>query len=278
MLQKGYDDGYERHTRGVAFQGVLGLAQGFVIVNADDFGLSAVVTDAILSCFEAGVITSASTMVWMTDSERASSLGREQGLPSGLHLNLDSAFEDARAPHLAQNAQERIMPWFCSTGRHHIVSYNTSHAFRRSLDTSIEFQLDEFRARYGCEPTHIDGHHHVHLAWNVLTSKAIPDGMAMRTTRRSESASPPLRALRSLRERWLRHRFRTTEYFYDFLWLAGPDRRAGSANLDVLSRVGSRTVEVMAHPGAADEFGLLCSQPWSRLIGALPTGSFADLS
>ena len=249
-----------------------------MIVNADDFGLSAVVTDAILSCFEAGVITSASTMVWMTDSVRASSLGREQGLPSGLHLNLDSVFADPRAPQLAQNAQERIMPWFCSPGRHHIVSYNTSLAFRRSLDTSIKFQLDEFRARYGCEPTHVDGHHHVHLAWNVLTSKAIPDGTAMRTTRRLESAPPPLRALRLLRERWLRHRFRTTEYFYDFLWLACPHGRAESANLDVLNQVDSRTVEVMAHPGVPDEFGLLCSEPWSRLIEALPTGSFADLS
>jgi chitin disaccharide deacetylase len=270
--------GCKRYARAVASKRVWGVAQGFVIVNADDFGLTTVVTDAILGCFEVGVITSASAMVWMTDSARASSLAREQALPSGLHLNLDSAFTDASAPQFVRHAQERIMPWFHSSGRHHIVSYNASPTFRRSLNTSIAFQLDEFRARYGSDPTHIDGHHHVHLAWNVLTAKAIPDGMAMRTTRRMESTPTPLRALRTLRERWLRHRFRTTEYFYDFRWLALPNGGSEPANLGVLSLADSRTVEVMAHPGAPDEFALLCSEPWSRLIGSLPTGSFADLN
>ena len=206
-----------------ALKRVWAVAQGFVIVNADDFGLSDVVTDAILRCFEAGAITSASAMVWMPDSERAASFAREQAVPSGLHLNLDTAFTDGNAPQSARTAQERVTPWFDSPRRHHIGSYNPSRAFRRALDTSIEAQLDEFRARHDCEPTHIDGHHHVHLAWNVLTSKAIPDGTAVRTTRRMETTSVALRALRSVRERWLRHRFRSTDYFYDLRWLAFPN-------------------------------------------------------
>jgi predicted glycoside hydrolase/deacetylase ChbG (UPF0249 family) len=253
------------------------VAQGFVIVNADEWGLSGLVTDAILDCLQAGAITSISAMVWMPDSERAASLAREQSVPSGLHLNLDAGFADAGAPRSVRSAQERVIPWFTSPRRHHIGSFNASPAFRRSLDTSIESQLEEFRLRYGRDPTHVDGHHHVHLAWNVLTSRAIPDGMAMRTTRRMDAASVPLRALRSLREGWLRHRFRSTDYFYDLRWLALANGRPGSANLDLLRRTGSHTVEVMAHPVAQDELGVLRSETWSALIGSVPTGSFADL-
>jgi hypothetical protein len=253
------------------------VAQGLVIVNADDWGLSEAVTDAILRCFEAGGITSASAMVWMPDSERAASLSRERGLPSGLHLNLDCAFAPGNAPQSVCSAQERIIPWFASPRRYRNLSYNASRPFRRSLDTTIEAQLDEFRARYGREPTHIDGHHHVHMAWNVLASKAIPDGAAMRTTRRQERASLPVRALRSLRVRWLRHRFRTTDYFYDLRRFGLADGMSGRTDLGLLQAIGAHTVEVMAHPAARDEFELLCSEEWSRLTGLVSTGSFDDL-
>lgn len=253
------------------------VAQGLVIVNADDWGLSDAVSDAILGCYEARAITSVSAMVWMSDSERAASVARERGLPSGLHLNLDGAFADESVSQSVRRAQERVTPWFACPSRHHIGSYNASRAFRRSLDTTIEGQLEEFRFRYGREPTHIDGHHHVHLAWNVLTSKAIPDGVAMRTTRRIGTAPLPARTLRSVRERWLRHRFRTTDHFYDLRWLGLTNGRPGHISPGLVSTFGLRTVEVMAHPVADEEFELLCSYEWSRLIDSVPTGSFDDL-
>ena len=54
---------------------------GLVIINADVLGLDVATTDAILDCFRADRITSASAMVWMSDSQRAASLAEECEIP-----------------------------------------------------------------------------------------------------------------------------------------------------------------------------------------------------
>jgi predicted glycoside hydrolase/deacetylase ChbG (UPF0249 family) len=60
---------------------------GMVIINADDFGRSRLVTDRILSCYKQGSITSTSAMVFMEDSQRAVDLAKEYSIDVGLHLN-----------------------------------------------------------------------------------------------------------------------------------------------------------------------------------------------
>lgn len=244
-----------------------------VIVNADDWGTSPRVTDSILACFETHSISSTSAMVWMDDSERAAALGRDLGLAAGLHLNLTARFADPNVPRFVCDAQERVLPWFTSS-LHHIISYNTSRDFQLSLDTCVEAQIEEFRAKYGRYPTHIDGHNHVQLAWNVLTSRAIPDGTAVRSTRYPDRRPVPIRVLRWGRERWLRHRFRTTNFFYDLRHIH-PD--LGGIEPSTLGVPSGRTVEVMAHPGIADEFDVLQSESWHRFLNGLPLGSFDDL-
>jgi predicted glycoside hydrolase/deacetylase ChbG (UPF0249 family) len=52
------------------------------IVNADDLGLDRESTDAILECFAATRLTSATSMVWMVESERAAAAARAARLPS----------------------------------------------------------------------------------------------------------------------------------------------------------------------------------------------------
>lgn len=244
-----------------------------VIVNADDWGISAPVTDAILGCFEAGSISSMSAMIWMDDSDRAASIGREQGLPAGLHLNLDTAFADPGAPRTVREALERVRPWFAGHHRH-VLSYHPSRAFQRCLSTCIQAQLDEFHVRYGREPTHVDGHHHIHLTWNVLTSRALPDGTPIRSTAWPDRNPLPLQVLRSAKGRWLRHRFRTTDLFYD---LRDLDSALGGIGLTDIEMTGGMTVEVMAHPGVADELKVLHSESWHRFVAELPLGSFDDL-
>ena len=59
-----------------------------LIINADDYGRNAAATDNTLRVFRRGAIISASAMVFMDDSERASQLALEAGLEVGLHLNL----------------------------------------------------------------------------------------------------------------------------------------------------------------------------------------------
>ena len=53
------------------------------MINADDWGRDARTTDRILECFQHGVLSSASGMVFMEDSERAAKS------PSSMVLILD---------------------------------------------------------------------------------------------------------------------------------------------------------------------------------------------
>jgi predicted glycoside hydrolase/deacetylase ChbG (UPF0249 family) len=71
------------------------LADRFLIVNADDLGLTAAVNEGIFEAHQEGVVTSASLMVLRPDAASAAEESHEHaGLAVGLHLE---AGEDCRA-------------------------------------------------------------------------------------------------------------------------------------------------------------------------------------
>jgi chitin disaccharide deacetylase len=248
---------------------------GLVVVNADDWGLDAHTTDSILTCFESSSISSTTAMIWMEDSDRAAALGRERGLAAGLHLNLDTPFTDSKVPTSVRRAHERVVPWFASHPRH-LATYNASRKFQRDVDASIASQLESFRTEYDREPTHIDGHHQVHVAWNVVTSRALPPDIAVRTThsRSVRRHRIPDRAIRWCHTAWLRHRFRTTDFLFDIRQIH-PD--LGGTRARELDAARSATIEVMTHPGVEDEYRVLQSGPWHSFLTSIRLGSFSDL-
>jgi predicted glycoside hydrolase/deacetylase ChbG (UPF0249 family) len=243
-----------------------------VIVNADDLGMTVEVSDRILACFSAQVISSASLMVWMNDSDRAATLGREASLPIGLHLNLDDPFA-VDVPIEVRSAHDRVRSWFASRPRF-LSSFNLSRSFHRDLRTSITAQLDEFQRLVGCDPTHIDSHHHVHMNWNVLCSSALQAMTPVRTTRWVD-AKPSLRILRSSRIRLIRRRFISTDLFFDLRHISPA---LGGTESFVSNSAPATTIEIMTHPGMPDEFAVLNSAWWREVTDGLPLGSFADLA
>src|ERR1700730_10604325 len=61
----------------------------YLIVNADDFGLSVGVNRGIIEAFEHGIVTSTSLMVnWQGAAEAAAYARKHPKLSLGLHLNL----------------------------------------------------------------------------------------------------------------------------------------------------------------------------------------------
>lgn len=101
-----------------------------LIVNADDFGLTAGVTEGIVEAHVRGILTSTSLMVDRPAAEQAAALSREHPrLSVGLHFEDDTPELD-----------------------------DPEHARRRFAD-----QLRRFRELMGSEPTHVDSHHHVHM-------------------------------------------------------------------------------------------------------------------
>lgn len=98
----------------------------YLIVNGDDFGLSAGVSRGILEAHRHGILTSTSLMVYRPAAAAAAALAREApDLSVGLHLELEGpAAGDARA--------------------------------------AVESQLQRFEQLMGGPPTHLDSHHDAH--------------------------------------------------------------------------------------------------------------------
>src|SRR5204862_3047353 len=116
---------------------------------------------------------------------------------------------------------------------------------RKEFVYSYEAQAGEFARLYGKPPSHIDGHHHMHLCANLLLSNVIPAGVKMR---RNFSFLPGEkswlnRAYRALVDRWLARRYRLTDYFFDL------SQCIQEKKLDrVAALARSKNVELMTHP------------------------------
>src|SRR5271169_531289 len=132
--------------------------RAMLIVNADDFGANPRTSDPVVELFIEGAVSSASAMVWMRDTVRAASLAAEHGVPVGLHLNLTLPFADEAVPALVRERQLRLTEIF---GSESWQGDGRESADGKLIADAIADQLERFREAFG-EPTHVDGHHHVH--------------------------------------------------------------------------------------------------------------------
>ena len=240
-----------------------------LIINADDWGRSMAETDAALKCFKEKRITSASAMVFMADSERAADLSTANGLEIGLHLNFSEPFTDGKCPQDLRHCHNRVVS-FLRRNKYAQILYNWS--LRKEFAYSYKTQADEFARLYGKPPSHIDGHHHMHLCANLLLSNLIPTGMKIR---RNFSFWPgekswANRAYRTLVDRWLARRYRFTDYFFD---LAECIQENKLDRVTALAR--SANVELMTHPIVPREADYLMSDEFSELLQRLELGGYA---
>jgi predicted glycoside hydrolase/deacetylase ChbG (UPF0249 family) len=115
----------------------------FLIVNADDFGLSSGVNRGIVEAYEKGIVTSASLMVRWPEARDAGAYGRlhpDFGL--GLHLDLGEwSFREGE--------------WVLD---YEVVDLTDEGA----VTNEVSKQIEDFRRFVGRNPTHIDSHQHVH--------------------------------------------------------------------------------------------------------------------
>jgi predicted glycoside hydrolase/deacetylase ChbG (UPF0249 family) len=122
----------------------------FLIVNADDFGLSAGVNQGIIRAHERGVVTSASLMVrWPAAKAAADYAAAHPRLSLGLHLDLaEWVYRD-----------EQWVP------RYQVVPADDE----RAVADEVTRQCESFRRLVGKDPTHLDSHQHVHRNEPVLS-------------------------------------------------------------------------------------------------------------
>jgi predicted glycoside hydrolase/deacetylase ChbG (UPF0249 family) len=115
----------------------------FLIVNADDFGMSDGVNRGIIEAHERGIVTSASLMVRRRSASSAAAYSREHHpLDVGLHFDLGE---------WAYNGESWVPVY-------RVVSLDD----RTVVAEELERQFSEFRRLIGRDPTHLDSHQHVH--------------------------------------------------------------------------------------------------------------------
>lgn len=242
-----------------------------LIINADDFGRSVIETDAALTCYRAGRITSASAMVFMADSERAAELVKENGLDIGLHLNFTERFTGAGVPSKLLRCHARVAR-FLTRNKCAQLLYNPF--LRVDFSICYDAQAAEFMRLFERPPSHIDGHHHMHLCANLVLSGLVPPGTKMR---RNFSFWPGEKSFlnrryRALVDFWLARKHRLADYFFD---LTQSIREKKLERVAALAR--SRNVELMTHPVSAWESEYLLSDGFREILQRAPLGVYSVL-
>ncbi|WP_245598233.1 ChbG/HpnK family deacetylase [Ottowia thiooxydans] len=120
-----------------------------IVLCADDYGMSAGVSDAVIQLGRQRVLNATSAMVlaprWPEDARRLAEL--RGSLDVGLHLDWTSAFAQTAGHGMALGAAMR---------RALLGGFD-----KRAAQGEIERQLDAFEAAWAAPPDHIDGHQHV---------------------------------------------------------------------------------------------------------------------
>ena len=120
------------------------VVKKYLIVNADDFGMSHGVNRGIMKSHKYGIVTSASLMVRRRAAIEAASYGRRQANFSlGIHVDLGEW-------------EYRAEKWLPNYQR---VNLNDAKA----VEKEIASQVAVFLKLVGKAPTHLDSHQHVHL-------------------------------------------------------------------------------------------------------------------
>jgi len=117
-----------------------GLAPArYLVVNADDLGLSAEIDQGIFETHDTGIVTSTSLLIDGPDAEAAIEQARKRPkLGLGIHVSFDNRGK------LFTDMQD--LP---------------------AVQQQIDRQLAAFVRMVGSPPDHIDSHHHLHRLFNV---------------------------------------------------------------------------------------------------------------
>jgi hopanoid biosynthesis associated protein HpnK len=132
-----------------------------LIVNADDFGRSHSINEAVIRAHREGILTSASLMVNEVGFDEAVKLAKENPkLGVGLHLTLlmgHSALSPEKIPGLV-NALGEFSNSPVGVGMNYFFKRN----LRGQLRAEIHAQFEKFHST-GLPLDHVNGHLHLHL-------------------------------------------------------------------------------------------------------------------
>jgi chitin disaccharide deacetylase len=208
----------------------------FLIVNADDFGLTNGVNRGIIESHERGIVTGASLMVRFPAAEGAAEYARSHPkLSVGLHIDIGE--------------------WRCRNGTWERVYQVIDPQDAAAAETEFYRQLRRFEALVGRPPTHLDSHQHAHRSEPLRTLMI----------KEAEELKIPLRGYTKSIE------FRGEFYGQTDEGEAFPEGVSSARLVSLIEAVPCGWTELTCHPGYAhklesvysglreDELRVLCS-------------------
>jgi predicted glycoside hydrolase/deacetylase ChbG (UPF0249 family) len=136
----------------------------FLIVNADDLGLSEAVNAGVFAAHRDGIVSSASLMV------------RQGSAPA-------AAEEASDHPELGIGLHVDLGEWSYEAGEWTQAYMHCDTDDRDAVEAEVRAQVERFRALVGRDPDHLDSHQHVHEsepAKGVLEALAAELGVPLR--------------------------------------------------------------------------------------------------
>lgn len=207
-----------------------------LIVNADDFGLSKGQNYGIIDACKNGLVTSTTALVNGAAIDHAAHLSRcLPELAVGMHFVLTLGMPLSPMPGLTREG--KFGKWIWQMAEEDTLPLE-------EITRELDCQYHRFVDLFGCEPTHIDGHHHVHMIpqiFPIVAEYAKAKGVAMRIDRSLVQRD-------GLNDEGIRSSDGFASEFYgeaisEALFLEALDKSIAQ---------GERSLEVMCHPAFVD--------------------------
>jgi predicted glycoside hydrolase/deacetylase ChbG (UPF0249 family) len=204
----------------------------WLIVNADDFGLTPAVSRGILDAARHGIVTSTTVLATVAIDPALVSEARASGLGLGLHVNLTLGRPLTRAASLVDGAGAFVRD----------ARRLAARARPRDVEAEVAAQVERFERVFRRPPTHLDSHHHVGLhapVREVVLAAARRLGVPVRSQDAAARATARAASLR------------TPDHFFGE---SGPDAYwSPGRTLEHLRRLPAGVSEFMTHPGRFDD-------------------------
>lgn len=233
-----------------------------IIVNADDFGMSAEVNRAIVVAFDRNVISSTTLMTNMPGFEEACGLAHRHRLLGkiGVHLNLTEGYPLSTPIQRCARLCDDI-----GMLRSRQTRFRLSKEERLAVETEIAAQVKAC-LDHGLFPTHLDSHHHIHTEWAIGAAViAVARQHGIKAVRLSRNCGPGIDLAHKLYKLLYNTRLRMyglakTRYF------------GSSADVQKVLAKASGDIEIMVHldsegvetnPNRCEDIGLgHCFSPY----------------
>jgi predicted glycoside hydrolase/deacetylase ChbG (UPF0249 family) len=227
-------------------------------------------TNRIIASYDRRLITSATAMVLMFDTNRAAELASSRGIAVGLHLNFTAPFTSQSTNSRLYDHHRKLIRVY---QRYRYSRYLYHFGINKSLDYCFKSQYEEFLRVFKRQPTHIDGHHFAHLSLNLLTGKILPSGVKIRKILDEPDHPTNLfdSIFRHTLNRYLKSKFVTTDFAYSIAPLND------ACLFKKISKAKRHNVEVMTHPEKTNEFSYMRTDRYFEMVNSVSKGSYRDL-